>query len=294
MNTVYLNGEFIPQNKALISVMDRGFLFGDGVYEVIPIYGGRLFRLSQHLQRLQNSLDGILLDNPHSNTQWETLLNQLLQANISDDLSQDYSIYLQITRGAIEKRDYRIPDTIKPTVFANCRKIPMPDKTVASHGISAITVEDIRWLRCDIKAITLLPNILLKQAAANAGADEAILIRDGYALEGSASNLFIISNGVIKTHPTGPLLLPGITRDLILELAEKQNIAHEETSITEKQLCLADEVWLTSSTREILAVTKINKTTIGNGKPGTMWKTMTGLYREYKETLRSVNPGIEQ
>ena len=288
MKTIYLNGEFMPVEQARVSVMDRGFLFGDGVYEVIPVYGGRLFRFQHHIQRLQNSLDGIRLANPLQDGEWEQLLTTLLQNNaVKKDSPQDYSVYLQVTRGAAEKRDHLFPDKVTPTVYASCQPIAAVDPVILEQGISAITLEDNRWLRCNIKAITLLPNVLLRQQAADAGASEAILVRDGQAIEGTASNLFVIQKGTILTPPKGPQLLPGITRDLVLELAQQQGIPFQEIPVNTQKLNSADEIWITSSTREIVAVTRLNDQAIGDGKPGPVWHQILAYYRQYKEAVRS-------
>ena len=282
MGTVYLNGEFLPDHSACISVLDRGFIFGDGVYEVIPAYGGKLFRFSEHLQRLQNSLDAIRIVNPHTEKQWKDLLNTLIDNNDDGDLS----IYLQVTRG-VAKRDHALPENITPTVFAMANPLQPPDKDLLIDGIHAITGQDYRWLNCHIKAISLLPNVLLRQQAIDAGAMETILIRDGEATEGAASNLFIVENNVIITPPKGPFLLPGITRDLILELARENHISYEEAAISEQRLREADEIWLTSSTKEILPVTRLDGKTIGNGKAGPMWSRMIDIFQSFKQSLRA-------
>ena len=288
MTTVYLNGEFLPIEQARVSVLDRGFLFGDGVYEVIPVYGGRLFRLQHHMQRLQNSLDGIRLVNPLDNNKWELILTTLMHNNgVEQDSQQDFSVYLQVTRGVAEKRDHLFPAKVTPTVYASCQPIPPVDPVITEHGIAVITLEDSRWLRCNIKAITLLPNVLLRQEAADNDTSEAILIRDGYAIEGSASNVFVVKDGSILTPPKGSQLLPGITRDLVLELAQQKNIDFQETDIDVDMLKSADEIWITSSTREIVPVTRLDGQPVGNGQPGSHWLEMTGYYRQYKDDVRS-------
>jgi len=283
---VYLNGEYLPLNKAQISVLDRGFLFGDGVYEVIPAYGGHPFRLTQHLDRLDNSLKGIRVKQPYSHDEWNGILEHLLQ----DKSGEDYSIYLQVTRGAHSKRDHAIPPGLQPTVFAMTNPIAAPNPAIAERGIRAVTRDDIRWHRCDIKAVTLLAAVLLRQEAADEDAMEAILVRDGLATEGAASNLFIVHDGVIVTPPKGADLLPGITRDLVLELAAREGLAHREAPITREQLEQAAEIWLTSSTREVMPVTHLDGRTVSDGRPGPLWRRMRDLYRAYKEQLRS-NPG---
>ena len=287
MNTVYLNGEFLPVEQACVSVTDRGFLFGDGVYEVIPAYGGRLFRLPHHLQRLQDSLDGIHLSNPLSDAQWKDLLERLLDANRERaGTHNDQSVYLQVTRGTAARRDHNFPAETHHTVYACSNPIPEPDPAIAREGVSAITLDDIRWAWCNIKAITLLPNVLLRQQAGERGAAEAILIRDGRAIEASSSNIFIVRDGVILTPPKSPVMLPGITRDLVLELAGRHGLACREEDITEDALQHAEEVWITSSTREIVPVTRLDDRPVGDGTPGPVWETMLGHYRQYKDAVR--------
>jgi D-alanine transaminase len=273
---VYLNGRFLPLSEAKVSVMDRGFLFGDGVYEVIPVYGGQPLRLAEHLARLANSLAAIRMQPPLTAEDWAAIFARLIQGG------HDQSIYLQITRGAAPKRDHAIPPGIEPTVFAMCTPItPLP-----TEGIRAVTVNDIRWLRCDIKAITLLANVLLKQEAIDAGTTEAVLIRDGYAVEGAASNLFALVDGTLVTPPKGRELLPGVTRDLVLELALEHGVAAVERPITLTELKAAQEVWLTSSTREIMPVIELDGAPVGTGAPGALWERVQGYYRAYKEALR--------
>jgi D-alanine transaminase len=273
---VYLNGQFLPLNQAKVSVMDRGFLFGDGVYEVIPVYGGRPLRLDEHMQRLTNSLAGIRMQPPLSNAEWSGVFSRLIQG------LEDQSIYLQVTRGVAPKRDHAIPPDIEPTVFAMCTPIaPLP-----VDGIRTITVDDIRWDWCHIKAITLLSNVLLRQEAIDRGCTEAILVRDGYAIEGAASNLFVLVDGVLVTPPKSNELLPGITRDLVLELAVQHGIPAQERRIALDELMSAPEIWMTSSTREIMPVIELDGAPVGSGLPGPVWQRMQALYQDYKEILR--------
>lgn len=285
MTTAYLNGTFLPLEDAAVPVMDRGFLFGDGVYEVIPVYGGKLFRLAHHLQRLRNSLQAIRIDNPLTESGWETMLTELVSRNVAPD----QAVYLQVTRGVAAKRDHAFPADTRPTLFAMSTPMAASDDIDSIAGATAITLPDIRWKLCNIKAITLLPNVMLRQQALDAGAVEAILINDGYAIEGAASNIFIVKNGLLITPPNGPALLPGITRDLIIELAARHAIPFREADITEAELFGADEIWLTSSTREMSPVTLLDDTIISAGKPGPLWKHMISLYQDYKAALRSGN-----
>ena len=278
---IYLNGEYLPLNEAKVSVLDRGFIFGDGVYEVIPSYGSKPLRFEHHMQRLQNSLDAVRIENPLSTLQWQEIIDKLISATDS----QDQYIYLHITRG-VASRDHRFPDKAKPTIFVMSNILHPVDTELLKTGVAAVTLDDIRWQYCNIKAIALLPNILLRQQAVDKGAVEAILIRNGNITEGAASNTFIVTNGIIKTPPKDQKLLPGITRDLIVEIANTHNMPIEEVVINEKELLNADEIWLTSSTKEILAVTQINEQQVGNGKPGPVWQDMFQKYQDYKETLR--------
>jgi D-alanine transaminase len=292
MCSVYLNGDFVPIDEACVSVMDRGFLFGDGVYEVIPAYGGRLLRLDHHLKRLQDSLDGIRLHNPLSNAEWKRILADLLLRNREQaGAHNDQSVYLQVTRGTAAKRDHRFPEQVKPTVFAMSSAIGEPDPALETEGVAAVTLDDIRWQLCNIKAITLLPNVLLRQQASDQHCAEAILVKDGLVIEGSASNVFVIKDSVIATPPKGPLMLPGITRDLALELAAQHGLPYREAQIGETELREADEIWITSSTREIVPVTRLDGHPVGDGRPGPLWKTLIGHYRSYKHAVRNGTAG---
>lgn len=274
---VYLNGEFMPLGQAKIPVLDRGFLFGDSVYEVIPVYAAQPFRLAEHLRRLEQSLAAIRMTPPLDDAEWERVFQRLING------PADQYIYLQVTRGVAPKRDHAIPPNIEPTVFAMCS----PIAAIPAEGVRAVTVPDIRWLRCDIKATTLLANVLLRQDAVEQGAVEAILIRDGYAIEGAASNLFVVTDsGVIVTPPKGNDLLPGITRDLVLELAAENHIPSEERRITESELRLAPEVWVTSSTREVLPIIDLDGAKVGEGLPGPVWLQVQALYQDFKRKLR--------
>ena len=280
---VYLNGEFKPISEACVSVLDRGFLFGDGVYEVIPAYGGNLLRLESHLKRLQNSLDGIRLQNPMSDQAWQDMLSRLIEKNTGED----QSLYLQVTRGVAAKRDHNFPQKVQATVFAMSNVLNPVSLIELEKGIEAVTLDDIRWRACNIKTTALLANTLLRQQATDKGAGESILIRDGYATEGSASNVFVVLDGVIVTAPTSPLLLPGITRDLVIELAHTHDMPCEQRDITEAELHAASEIWITSSTREVLPVLTLNGEPVGSGSAGSVWRNMINLYQQYKQLLRN-------
>lgn len=278
---VYLNGEYLPLDEAKVSVLDRGFIFGDGVYEVIPAYGAKILRFKHHMQRLQDSLDAVRIINPLSNAEWQEIIEKLFSATGP----QDQYIYLHITRG-VASRDHRFPDDTTPTVFVMNNLLHAVEPELLEKGVAAVTLDDIRWQYCNIKAIALLPNILLRQQAVDKGAAEAILIREGNVTEGAASNVFVVHDGIIKTPPKSKKLLPGITRDLVVELAKTHTMPVAEVSISEKEFLNADEIWLTSSTKEILSVTTINGEPVGKGIPGPVWHDMYQKFQDYKETLR--------
>jgi len=261
------------------------------VYEVIPAYGGHLLRMAEHMQRLQNSLDAIRLQNPLSHAQWQAIIQQLLQKNAAVLEQEDQAVYLQLTRGVAARRNHGFPDEIIPTVFVMVNDLQPVTKEALRPGVSAITLDDMRWKACDIKSISLLGNILLRQQAHDRNAAEAILIKDGLVTEGAASNLFAVIDGVLLTPPSGPSLLPGITRDLIIELAKKHHIACEERDIREDELRSASEIWLTSSTREILPVLELDGKPVANGKSGPIWENMIDIYQAYKADLRA---GVSQ
>ncbi len=282
MKELYLNGEFIAPEQATISVMDRGFLFGDGVYEVIPAYAGRPLREREHLKRLDKSLQAIGMTPPLSPTQWSPIFQRLLSAAPT----ADQALYLQVTRGVAPTRDHRFPVTSVPTVLAMAKPMKQRAAAVAEQGVAAVTRDDIRWLRCDIKATALLAAVLLRQAAEEAGAEEAILVRDGWALEGSTSNLFMVRDQRLLTPPKGPLLLAGITRDLVLELAGDAEIPVEERNIGVEELRAADEVWISSSTREVMPVTRLDGALVASGQPGPLWQRIDRRYQDFKAELR--------
>ncbi len=284
MSVAYLNGEYQNLEQATVPVLDRGFLFGDGVYEVIPVYAGKPFRFSSHIKRLHKSLSAILMSFELPESEWLGICEELIARNEFDNAS----IYLQVTRGSYIDRHHDIPALDTPTVFAMISPLPpvQKDWQVADiKSYSVITEEDIRWQRCDIKAITLLANCMLKQKALESGADDTILVRNNEASEATSSNLFIVRDGVIITPPLSEHLLAGVTREFILALAKQHEIPYEERPIPEHELELADEVWLTSSTKEIRPVIRVNGVTIGEGVAGPVWCRMYQYYQELKEQL---------
>ena len=269
----------MPLEEARVPVLDRGFIFGDGVYEVIPVYSRKPFRLKEHLKRLQTSLDGIRLNNPHSDAQWVELLAQLVTQN----QGEDQYIYLHITRG-VAKRDHAFPKQAQPTVFIMSTPLQTTPPELLKTGVAAITAQDNRWLRCDIKTISLLPNVLLRQMAVDGGAGETVLLRDGFLTEGAASNIFVVKNGVVLAPPKNHLILPGITYDVVLELATAHSIPHQVRAVSESEVRTAQELWMTSSGKEVLAITTLDNQPVGDGKPGKLFWRMHELYQNYKAT----------
>lgn len=262
----YLNGEYVALREARISPLDRGFLFGDSVYEVVPVFAGRLFLFKEHFDRMARSLREIRLENPHTNKGWLSIVEQLVARNGGGDMY----VYVQVSRGMEYGRNHAFPAVVKPTVFAMASPLPVFTEAQRSTGLSAITVEDFRWGRCDIKSTALLANVLMKQAAADAGANEAIIVRDGEVLEGSSTSVFVIKNGVVATPPNSHRILPGTTRDATLALA-KDRAPVEIRRISIDELRAADEVWISAATRDVLPVTRVDGAPIGSGQPGPLW-----------------------
>ena len=277
---VYLNGEFMPIEDAKIPVLDRGFIFGDGVYEVIPVYSKHPFRMQEHLARFRRSHDAIRLPYPLSDAEWTKLVDDLVARNAGED----QSIYIQVTRG-VAKRDHMFPKDTKPTVFAMSNPLVTPAREAVEKGVHAITTIDYRWLKCDVKSTSLLGNCLLRQVAADAGALEVVMFRDGFLTEGSSSNVFIVKNGVILAPPKDNLVLPGITYDVVLELAKAHGLPHEVRPVSEAEVRAADEIWVTSSTKEVLAVTTLDERAVGGGSPGAVFKQMHQLYQDFKQKI---------
>lgn len=276
MSICYLNGGFIPRNEARISPMDRGFLFGDGVYEVIPVHGGRPFRLDAHLARLQRSLVGIGIANPHSHAEWADLVQRLVAAHPWSE----QALYVQVTRGADTVRNHAFPQDLPPTVFMTADALaPIPAEQL-ERGVTALSAADFRWLRCDLKTTALLANCLLRQLAVEQGCAETVLFRDGFLTEGSASNIFVVRDGVLLAPPKSHLTLPGITCDVVLELAAKHGQATEVREIREEEVHAADELWLTSSTKEVLPITRLDDKPVGTGRPGPVTRAMIDWFRQ--------------
>lgn len=275
---VYLNGKFMPIEEAHVPVLDRGFIFGDGVYEVVPVYSRHAFRLAEHLRRLQYSLDKIRITNPHSDAEWAALIADIVKRHDGED----QSIYFQVTRG-VAKRDHAFPKGIKPTVFMMSYPLVTPSPAAVDAGVACISAVDYRWLNCDIKSISLLGNCMLRQLSADVGATETILFRDGHLTEASSSNVFIVKDSVVLTPPKDHLVLPGITYDVVLEIARAREFEVEVRGVSEGEVRSADEIWLTSSTKEVLAVTTLDGKPVGDGKPGPLFRRMHALYQQFKQ-----------
>jgi D-alanine transaminase len=281
MSLCYLNGSYLPLAEARLSPLDRGFLFGDGAYEVIPVYSGHPFRLAEHLQRLENTLEAIRLPNPHPAAEWSEIVTTLVANNVWDD----QSVYLQVTRGADRVRKHAFPATICPTVFLMIEPLVTPEQAQLDAGVAVISAADYRWLRCDLKTVSLLANCLLRQQAVDAGCAEAVLFRDGFLTEGAASNIFVVRDGVLLAPPKSRLLLPGITYDVILELAARHGVLVEVREISEDEARNADELWMTSSTKEVLPITTLDGRPVGTGRPGELARRMHGWYQDFKNTV---------
>lgn len=278
--TVYLNGQYLPYEEAKISPLDRGFIFGDGVYEVIPYYNGRGLGAREHLERLQRSMDALYMQNPHTLGQWESIIAGLITKNGGGDLA----IYIQVTRG-VAKRDFPPPEGLTPTVFLMANQLPRPKPELYEKGIRAVSIDDNRWLRCQIKSTALLGAVLLKHESNLEGGEEAVMFRDGYLTESTASNIAIVKNGVILCPPTDNLILAGITYMLMIDLAKQAGLPLEMRRVKRREVATADEVWIMSSTKEVVSIVSLDDKPIADGKPGPMWKKMYQLFQEHKRNL---------
>jgi D-alanine transaminase len=281
----HFNGKLLPLDEISISPLDRGFIFGDGVYEVIPVYDGTPLHAREHFERLQRSMDEIQLRNPHTADEWSACMQALLAHHPGNQ-----SVYIQVTRGAPKKRDHVIPKDLQPTVFMMCYPLSSPSREAVENGVACVTSPDFRWEKCHIKSTSLLGNVLARQISADAGATETILLRDGMLTEASASNVFVVKDGVVAAPPRDNHILLGITYDLLTRLAADGSLKLEIRPVGEAQLRNADEVWLSSSTKEVLAVTTLDGKPIGTGKPGPVFRRMHSLYQDYKSKLRKAPP----
>jgi D-alanine transaminase len=277
----HFNGRLLPLDRIAISPLDRGFIFGDGVYEVIPVYGGVPLRAREHFLRLQRSMDEIRMRNPHSVDEWIAATHALLEHHPGNQ-----SVYIQVTRGAPDKRDHVMPQGLVPTVFMMCQPLATPSKDAIENGVACVTARDFRWEKCHVKSTSLLGNVMARQISVDAGATETILLRDGHLTEASSSNVFVVKDGVVAAAPQDHLILLGITYELLVRLAGDGAVALEVRPIPEAELRAADEIWLTSSTKEVLAVTTLDGKPVGSGRPGPLFRRMHALYQEHKAQAR--------
>jgi len=273
---VYLNGNFLPLADAKVSVLDRGFIYGDGVYEVVPVYARKPFRMPQHLTRLQNSLDGIRLANPHAQ-RWDALIAELIARQPFDD----QAVYLQVTRG-VAKRDHAFPHGVAPTVFMMSNPLVLPSREQVERGVAVITAQDNRWLRCDLKTTSLVGNVLMRQLAVDHDAVETVMFRDGHLTEASASNVLIVRDGTIIAPPKDNLILPGITYDATLEIARDAGVQLEVRAVTHAETLGAQEMWLSSSSKEVLAVTTVDGHPFAGGVPGPVFRRVWTAFQQRK------------
>jgi D-alanine transaminase len=277
---VFLNGEILPIEQAKVPVLDRGFIFGDGIYELVPVYSRVPFRLEEHLARLERSLREVRIKNPYTRVEWREVIQRLIAAQPFED----QGLYFQVTRG-VAKRDHAFPAGVEPTVFAMSSPLVNPPAALVERGAAARSAADFRWQRCDIKSISLIGNCLLRQVSADVGEAETILFRDGLLTEASASNVFIVKAGIIQAPPKSKLILPGITYDVVVELAREAGLPLELREVAEAEVRVADEIWVTSSSKEILAIVSLDGRSIGEGKPGPVFRRMYALYQEFKRTV---------
>ena len=274
---VYLNGQFLPQEEAKISVLDRGFIYGDGVYELVPVYHRQAFRLAHHLARLQHSLDGIRLANPHRDADWQTLIEALIAKQPFDH----QGVYLQVTRG-VAKRDHAFPKNVPQTVFMMSNPLATPSAEQVANGVAAVTAEDNRWRRCDLKTTSLVGNVLMRQLAADDGAVETVMFRDGFLTEASASNVLIVKDGRIVAPLKDNLILPGITYDAALEFARDAGLPFDVRRVPKAEALSAGEMWLSSSTKEVLAITTLDGKPFAGGAPGPVFRQVYALFQQRK------------
>lgn len=273
---VYLNGQFLPLEQAKVSPLDRGMVFGDGVYEVLPAYNGKVFSLKPHIERLNQSLHEIHMKPPLNLEDWRFILDGVVTRNGGGDLL----IYIQVTRGFELVRTHKIPNHINPTIFVVCYPKPLPTKSEQAKGIAVVTVNDNRWKRCDIKTTARLAYVMMYQEMINKGADEGIIINNGFAVEGIISNIYMVKGGIVVTPPKSNHILSGITREFMLGLAKELNIACQEMPISVQDLADADEIWISNSTRGVCPVATIDGKAVGNGKSWPVWERMWDAYVE--------------
>ncbi|RZL53431.1 MAG: D-amino acid aminotransferase [Variovorax sp.] len=273
----YLNGDYTPVSEAKVSVLDRGFIFGDGIYEVVPVYGGRLFRFDEHMARLDRSLTSLSIANPHTAAEWLERCRRLLAPSSAGDRM----IYIQVTRG-VAPRDHAMPRDIVPTVFIMVVPMKLPGAELLAKGAACVTASDFRWERADIKSTSLLGNVLARQISVDAGATETILLRNGLLTEASSSNVWVVRGGTVFGAPKSKHVLEGIRYELIRELCEEEGIAYDLRPISEAELRGADELMLSSASKEVLPVTRLDGQPVGNGAPGPVFAQLHAAYQRAK------------
>ena len=272
--TVYLNGSYTPLSLAKISVLDRGFIFGDGIYEVVPVYRGKPFRMRQHLDRLDRSLAKIRIRQPRTREQWEALVADL----IARSSEPNCMVYIQVTRG-VAKRDHAFPQPeVEPTVFAMVAPMALPTQAAREVGLRAISIPDERWLHCDIKSVSLLGNVLAKQAAVDAGVDEVVQFRGEHLTEGASCNIWVATGGRLLAPPKDNLILEGIRYGLLEELSKESGIPFEMRVVTRQEVVIADEIMMSSATREVLPIVELDGKSVGKGKPGPVYQALRQAY----------------
>ncbi len=286
----YLNGEYQRVADAKVSVLDRGFIFGDGIYEVVPVYGRRLFRFDEHMARLDRSLAKLRITNPHSREQWLERCRTLVASLVESQGVDDQVVYIQVTRG-VAPRDHVMPPSIVPTVFMMTNALKPASAEQRHHGVACVTARDFRWERGDIKSTSLLGNVLARQISADHGAVETIMFRDGWLTEAAASNVWVVHEGALLGPPKSDHVLEGIRYDLLRELCEDCGVAYNLRPLSEADVRSADEVLLSSATKEVLAVTKIDGEAVGHGalrgKPGPVYSRLYEAYQQAKR-LQSI------
>jgi D-alanine transaminase len=273
----FLDGQFLPVGEVRISPLDRGFLFADAVYEVLPAYGGRPFRFVEHCERLERSCREIRMAAPHTRAEWAGILTELVRRNGGGDMY----LYVHVTRGAENDRNHAIPAGLRPTVFAMAMPLPPLAAETRAQGVAAITTPDLRWKRCDVKSTSLLANVLAKTLAADAGATEAILLADGWLREGSSTSVIVVRDGTLHAPPEGPEILPGTTRALVFELAARLGVPVRVAPVPERALRSADEILIAFATRGVLPITTLDGAPVGTGRPGPVWTGLHDAFRDY-------------
>jgi D-alanine transaminase len=286
---VFLNGTFLPMEEARVPVLDRGFIFGDGVYELVPVYSRVPFRLEEHLARLERSLAAVRIRNPYSRAEWGAIVAEI----VARQPFEDQGVYFQVTRG-VAKRDHGFPADVPPTVFMMSNPLVTPPKELVERGAAAVSAVDDRWLHCDVKSISLVANCLLRQRSVEAGAAETILFRDGKLTEASASNVFVVGDGTLLAPPKSRLILPGITYDVVLELARGAGIPVQVRDLTEAETRAADEIWVSSSSKEVLAIVALDGRPVGEGRPGPLFRRIYALYQDFKREVMRAGRGRKE